>query len=36
MLSFKVLVLCVLVVGMMSGGAAKAANPVIEIETRLG
>jgi len=36
MLSFKVLVLCVLVVGMMSGGAAKAANPVIEIETSLG
>ena len=36
MLSFKVLVLCFLVLGMMSGGAAKAANPVFVIETSMG
>jgi cyclophilin family peptidyl-prolyl cis-trans isomerase len=36
MLSFKVLVLCFLVLGMMSGGAAKAANPVYVIETSMG
>jgi cyclophilin family peptidyl-prolyl cis-trans isomerase len=36
MVSFKVLVLCFLVLGMMSGGAAKAANPVVVIETSMG
>lgn len=37
MLSFKVLVLCVVVVGMMtSAGTAKGANPVVVIETSMG
>ena len=38
MLSFKVLLLCVVGLGMMmmSAGAAKAANPVVVIETSMG
>ncbi len=35
MWSFKVLVLCFLVLGVM-GGAARAANPVVVIETNMG
>ena len=36
MLSFKVLLLCVVALGMVSAGAAKAANPVVLIETSMG
>jgi cyclophilin family peptidyl-prolyl cis-trans isomerase len=36
MLSFKVLLLCVVALGMMSAGAARAANPVVVIETSMG
>ena len=36
MLSVKVLVLCFVALGMISAGAAQAANPVVVIETSLG
>ena len=36
MLSLKVLLLCVVALGMMSAGNAKAANPVVVIETSMG
>src|SRR5690349_1910749 len=36
MLSVKVLVLCFVVFGVVSAGVAKAANPVVVIETNLG
>ena len=36
MLSVKVMVLCFVALGMISAGAARAANPVVVIETSLG
>lgn len=36
MLSIKVAVLCFVAVGMMTAGTARAANPVVEIETSMG
>jgi cyclophilin family peptidyl-prolyl cis-trans isomerase len=36
MLSFKIVLLCVVGLGMVSAGAAKAANPVVLIETSMG
>lgn len=36
MISLKVLVLCFAVIGMVTAGAARAANPVVVIETNMG
>lgn len=36
MLSVKLVVLCFLVLGMVTAGAARAANPVVVIETNMG
>ena len=36
MMSIKVMVLCFVVLGMVTAGAARAANPVVVIETNHG
>jgi cyclophilin family peptidyl-prolyl cis-trans isomerase len=36
MLSLKVAVLCILAVGMVTAGAARAANPILAMETSMG